>query len=104
MQKTIRTFAPTDSRKTTTYVQSTTTGKSIPHNASDTTMVPMTHNLMIDLQWWKKTLPTWKGSCLISSDDWTNSPDMSLETDASTLGWGAYHQGQWAYAPWTAQE
>ena len=48
-----------------------------------------------DIEWWLTYLPTWNGVCFLYDEEWTNSPDMELFTDASNKGFGCYFQGEW---------
>ena len=52
-----------------------------------------------ELKWWELHLTKWNGRCLL-----TQTPDMTIETDASTTGWGALCQGVRTGGPWTQTE
>ena len=41
-----------------------------------------------ELSWWRDSLMAWNGKALVSGD-----PDLTIETDASLLGWGAVCNG-----------
>ena len=48
-----------------------------------------------DIEWWLTYLPTWNGVSFLYDEEWTNSPDVELFTDASDKGFGCYFQGEW---------
>ena len=52
-----------------------------------------------ELQWWQEHLTRWNGRCLL-----TTTPDVVIETDASTTGWGALCQGVRTGGPWSKTE
>ena len=55
----------------------------------------------LDLQWWNQFLPVWNGISFFDLPDWAPVPNFELATDASgSLGFGAYHQGEWFSAAW----
>ena len=54
---------------------------------------------MTELQWWETHLTNWNGRSLILPP-----PTMTIETDASTIGWGAAHQGTRTGGPWSNRE
>ena len=51
---------------------------------------------MEELKWWQQHLTKWNGRCLLS-----RTPDLVIETDASTVGWGAFCQGVRTGGPWS---
>jgi hypothetical protein len=42
-----------------------------------------------ELRWWLLHMETWNGRAII-----TSGPDMIIQTDASSKGWGAYQEGR----------
>jgi hypothetical protein len=52
-----------------------------------------------DIQWWVDYLPTWNGKGMFHDQDWVQSNDMELFTDASNIGLGGYFQGEWFVIP-----
>ena len=48
-----------------------------------------------DIEWWLTYLPMWNGVSFLYDEEWTDSPDMELFTDASDKGFGCYFQGEW---------
>ena len=61
--------------------------------------IPIHHSVRSDLYWWTEQVNSFNGRPL-QIPSW----DLTLEADASMMGWGAYCQGQRAGGPWTAQE
>ena len=59
----------------------------------------LTQSAIEELKWWQKHLTQWNGRCLLS-----RSPDLIIETDASTTGWGASCQGMRTGGPWSQTE
>jgi hypothetical protein len=58
-----------------------------------------------DIAWWKKFIPTWPGHSVLYDIEWSEAPLIQFFTDAcDEYGYGAYFQGQWFNAPWTAAE
>ena len=62
-------------------------------------MIVLTEEARKELQWWVENLQLTKGKTLINSQ-----PQITISTDASLEGWGAYCQGQKTGGPWTSQE
>jgi len=58
-----------------------------------------------DLVWWVETLQSWNGKSFFLFDDWTPSPDLQLQTDASgSWGYGAYFRGRWLQGTWSDEQ
>ncbi|XP_065189509.1 uncharacterized protein LOC135820128 [Sycon ciliatum] len=60
---------------------------------------PLTREALNELSWWINHLSEWNGRNLLSP-----KPDLVIETDASTIGWGAVCQGNRTGGPWTHSE
>ena len=59
-----------------------------------------------DLKWWRILLDKWNGKAFFLQQEWTNSPDIGLYTDASgSIGWGAYYQSEnrWIQGIWSSE-
>ena len=54
---------------------------------------PMSPDLQLDLQWWDSFLAQFNGQCAFFED----RPITDLQTDACSIGAGAYWQGDWCY-------
>ena len=52
-----------------------------------------------ELIWWDTQMINWNGKALL-----TMEPDLIIESDASTQGWGASHQGSSTGGPWSSHE
>ena len=52
-----------------------------------------------ELIWWDTQMIKWNGRTVL-----TTEPDLTIETDASTQGWGASHQSTSTRGPWSPQE
>ena len=52
-----------------------------------------------ELRWWDTQMVKWNGRTVL-----TLEPDLTIESDASTQGWGASHQGTSTGGPWSPQE
>ena len=52
-----------------------------------------------ELLWWRDSLMAWNGKALVNGD-----PDLTIETDASLLGWGAVCNGIRMGGLWTQSE
>ena len=52
-----------------------------------------------ELEWWQEHLIKWNGRYLLKT-----TPDIVIETDASTTGWGALCQGVKTGGPWSMAE
>ena len=48
-----------------------------------------------DIEWWLTYLPKWNRVSFLYDEEWTNSPDVELYTDASDKGYDCYFQGKW---------
>lgn len=59
----------------------------------------LTQPAMEELIWWQEHLTRWNGRGLLSQ-----TPDLVIETDASTVGWGAFCQGTRTGGPWSSAE
>ena len=59
----------------------------------------LTASAIEELKWWQQHLTRWNGRGLIAQ-----SPDLTIETDASTVGWGALCQGTRTGGPWSPTE
>ena len=61
--------------------------------------IHLTEDCRMELQWWEKHLTNWNGRSLILPP-----LTMAIETDASTISWGANHQGIRTGGPWSNKE
>ena len=52
-----------------------------------------------ELEWWREHLTRWNGQCLLIT-----TPDVMIQTDASTTGWGATCKGVRTGGPWSKTE
>uniref|UniRef100_A0A1X7SYM3 Reverse transcriptase domain-containing protein n=1 Tax=Amphimedon queenslandica TaxID=400682 RepID=A0A1X7SYM3_AMPQE len=52
-----------------------------------------------ELIWWDTQMITWNGRAVVSTE-----PDLTIESDASMLGWGASYQGTSTGGLWSHQE
>jgi hypothetical protein len=52
-----------------------------------------------ELVWWRDQLASWNGKFLLRKQE-----DLIIETDASTLGWGASCKGVQTGGIWSHQE
>ena len=59
----------------------------------------LSHEALEELDWWINQLNEWNGRCLL-----TPKPDLIIETDASTIGWGASCQDVRTGGPWSPRE
>ena len=59
----------------------------------------LTTEVREELTWWSESLTGWNGKCLLSKE-----PDLVIETDASTIGWGASSQSTTTGGPWSSLE
>ena len=58
--------------------------------------------LQADLNWWRAFAARWNGVSILVPGEWVHAKE--LFTDACLTGWGAYYQGRWCRAEWTAAE
>jgi hypothetical protein len=66
---------------------------------------PLSEEMQKDIAWWKKFIPTWPGHSVLYDVEWSEAPLIQFFTDACDVyGYGAYYQGRWFNAPWTAAE
>uniref|UniRef100_A0A1X7TRB5 Reverse transcriptase domain-containing protein n=1 Tax=Amphimedon queenslandica TaxID=400682 RepID=A0A1X7TRB5_AMPQE len=63
------------------------------------TTLALSPNSKEELIWWDTQMINWNGKMLL-----TTEPDLIIESDASTQGWGASHQGSSTGGPWSPQE
>ena len=63
------------------------------------TQVQLNQASLEELQWWIKQLPQWNGRSIPSP-----LPDITVETDASLLGWGAAANGTSTGGLWSDEE
>ena len=63
------------------------------------TPVVLTEEAREELEWWKDHFSQWNGKRLIS-----HSSTLTIETDASEIGWGAVCNGVRTGGPWSPQE
>ena len=63
------------------------------------TTVNLTPEAREELSWWEEHFTHWNGRSLIQ-----HNPTMTIETDASTKGWGAVCEGLWTGGPWSREE
>ena len=61
--------------------------------------VNLTQDAQGELEWWLNHLNRWNGRFLLSRE-----PDLTIETDASTTGWGALCQDVRTGGPWSKTE
>ena len=61
--------------------------------------VNLTQDARGELEWWLNHLNRWNGRFLLSRE-----PDLTIETDASTTGWGALCQDVRTGGPWSKTE
>ena len=59
----------------------------------------LTASALEELKWWQQHLTRWNGRGPIAQ-----SLDLTIETDASTVGWGALCQGTRTGGPWSPTE
>ena len=52
-----------------------------------------------ELRWWDTQMVKWNGRMVLALE-----PDLTIESDAPTQGWGASHQGTSTGGPWSPQE
>ena len=52
-----------------------------------------------ELMWWDSQMIKWNGKTVLSAE-----PDLTIESDASSQGWGASCQGTSTGGPWSIQE
>ena len=64
----------------------------------DTTLT-LSHENKEELTWWDTQRRKWNGQHILAKE-----PDLVIELDASTLGWGASCQNINTGGPWSAQE
>ena len=59
-----------------------------------------------DLLWWQLLLQHWNGKSFFLNADMVDDSDISLFTDASGHGWGAFYgsQNRWMRASWSPEE
>ena len=60
---------------------------------------PLSAGAKEELTWWTDQLARWNGKSLV-----LKNPDLSIESDASLLGWGASCQGVRTGGPWSPDE
>ena len=53
----------------------------------------------VELIWWDTQMIKWNGSMVL-----TTEPNLTIESNASTQGWGASHQSTSTVGPWSPQE
>ena len=63
------------------------------------TPLTLSHESKEELIWWDTQMSKWNGRHILSKE-----PDLIIESDASTLGWGASCQGIDTGGPWLVQE
>jgi len=63
------------------------------------TKVPLDQWAKEELQWWSQELPRWNGRPITPP-----SPDLTVETDASLLGWGAVAEKVSTGGLWSEEE
>lgn len=60
---------------------------------------PLSVQAKEELEWWVEHLQDWDGRSILRPE-----PDLTIETDASTIGWGAMCQGHRTGGPWSKTE
>jgi len=68
-------------------------------NSNYDSLVEVNKEMKVELNWWIQKLSVSNGRALIPT-----SPQMTISTDASTQGWGAYCMGRRTGGPWTFTE
>ena len=63
------------------------------------TVIRLDEECRAELAWWESHLTTWNGRSLVAQP-----PTLTIETDASTIGWGAFCQGERTGGAWTQSE
>ena len=63
------------------------------------TILELYPNSREELIWWDTQMIKWNGRTVISTE-----PNLTIESDASTQGWGASSQGISTGGPWSLQE
>ena len=63
------------------------------------TTLTLSHESKEELTWWDTQMSKWNGRHILAKE-----PDLVIESDASTLGWGASCQNINTGGPWSAQE
>ena len=64
----------------------------------------VTAGFVDDLKWWQHHLPIWPGVALAFKSEWESASFLSLYTDASEKGAGAFFNGSWFSHKWTEAE
>ena len=62
-------------------------------------VITLTERAREELEWWRDHFTQWNGRSLI-----IHNSSLTIETDASTKGWGAVCNGVRTGGPWTSQE
>ena len=73
--------------------------RALERGTDNSVQASLAHSAKEELKWWQEHLTKWNGRCLIAK-----SPDMVIETDASTTGRGACCQGVQTGGPWSQTE
>ena len=63
------------------------------------TFLSLSPDSRVELVWWDSQVIRWNGKPMQVVD-----VDMVIESDASDLGWGVYHQGVSTSGPWSVEE
>lgn len=75
-------------------IQLSTSAKKLHHH------VTLTNECRTDLIMWHNFLSHWNGISVFLDSGVTSTADMDLYTDASSIGFGGYFQGQWFSERW----
>ncbi len=86
------------SHSTSTFVLQTFTDGP-DRNLEEGTRLCLSENSREELVWWDTQMGHWNGKTILTKD-----PELIIESDASTQGWGATCQGSDTGGPWSAQE
>ena len=63
------------------------------------TTLTLSHKSKEELTWWDTQMSKWNGWHILAKE-----PDLVIESDASTLGWGVSCQNINTGGPWSVQE
>jgi hypothetical protein len=68
------------------------------------TQHPIPRTVQLDIEWWADFMPEWNGVSLLYELEWRNAPDINIETDACTTGYGARFGRHWIAGVWTPDQ
>jgi len=72
--------------------------------AARTVRHALTPDLRADIRWWRMFMAKWNGHSLIYEQEWTDSIQLQLHTDACDTGYGAVYGNHWFQGIWTAAQ